>query len=156
MREGLISICLLSAVACGGQAVPAEEMLGLDEKLAPPELTEAGMDAWLAKGLYRMWPCEAAPQQRGTHQLNRICNNSLLAGGTPPFPRGATSVKELHQGDRVIGYAVHVRLGEGDGGARRYWYEKINGRVPANGKGAAACTGCHDNAPEDFTYLRVR
>lgn len=143
--------------ACGAD-VSDETSAGDD--LSDPQLPARGTDdvvAWLDAGYYRSWHCEAerhpgrAPSPHGGA---RICDNDALhdaiAGGGP-FPAGAASVKELFDGDALVGFAVARKLSDGTGGDRWYWYEAKGEKVYANSAGAGNCTGCHD-AARDYIF----
>jgi hypothetical protein len=51
---------------------------------------------------------------------------------------------------------VYVRAADGDGGEKRYWYERIGSRIVADGFGHTTCIGCHGRAPQDFVYTALR
>lgn len=128
----------------------------------PPEPSLAAVESFLNQGLYKGWKCEPRPVTRtdglprAHGATNRICNNSAIAdtAGTP-FPVSAMSVKELYNtaGTQITGYAVAIRLATGDGGSNRYWYEKNNGSLYADGQGVGLCVGCHSSAPRDYVYV---
>ncbi len=143
---------------------------------SPPMGTEAAADAWLAKGEYKTWKCEAAShpgRSPSPHGPNRICNNTKLSGtAAGNYPVGAASVKELFVtdgGTAISGYAYGVKIAAGAStGASWYWFEKNGGSLIANGKGDKAgneltvCTGCHQGAGSDaahsgrdFVYTQV-
>jgi hypothetical protein len=134
----------------------------------PPQGGMTEMKAWLAKGDYKKWKCEAAEHAQkvpSPHGFNRICSNGKLAGAgaTGNFPAGAAGVKELWDkaGGAVIGYAVYVKTqADSAGGANWYWYEdapSLNppGGVIADGFGTAGvpkdvCVSCHIKAGSSF------
>ncbi len=136
----------------------------------PATGTAANIDAWIAKGDYKAWHCEAAPhtaRSPSPHGDNRICSNDLLsAHGTGEYPVGAASVKELYDtaNTKIMGYTMARKMSAG-GGDTWYWYE-VNGGVVANGLGKAGtsagsiCVGCHSKAEmhggHDFVYTQVK
>lgn len=125
----------------------------------PPRGDEA-LTGWLAGGHYLSWACEteAHPARSpSAHDANRICSNAALsASETGPFPASAASVKELYSGGSLIGYAVARKLTAGIERASWYWYERIGTNVVADSAGAALCAGCHEDAPRDHVFTRVR
>ena len=132
----------------------------------PPQGTDAVVSAWLTKGDYKAWKCEAAghdARSPSPHGRNRICNNTKLSStATGNYPVGSASVKELlvsDGGTAITGYAIGLKLTAGAStGAGWYWYEKVGGTLVANGKGDKAgnettlCTGCHQGAGSDATH----
>lgn len=113
--------------------------------------TEGGpLRDWLIDGNYVDWPAESGPHQStGPHfgavrtWLNPALDDSLAAGNVE-HPVGSASVKELYgSGDTALGWAVMVKVQEGDGGDGWYWYERYDGSDFADGTGVGLCTGCH-------------
>ena len=135
----------------------------------PPQGGVMEMKAWLAKGDYKKWHCEAAEHASKTpspHDANRICSNDKLAGAgaTGNVPAGAASVKELWDkvGGAIIGYAVYVKAdADSAAGANWYWYED-NPSIPApvgpivadafgtSGQAKDICVSCHIKAATGF------
>jgi len=157
------TLALLSLViGCGGSASeqpPPPPLMGDAE--TPPTGTQAELDAWLAAGSYKSWRCEPAPHAArpgSGHSANRICTNARQSThtGTAAFPVGSAAVKELFDGDGVLeGYGVYVRAADGDGGEKRFWYERIGSSVIALGFGHTTCIGCHAGAPKDFVFTVI-
>jgi hypothetical protein len=128
----------------------------------PPTGEEAAITAWLAKGDYKTWNCEAAPHDGrapSPHGKNRICSNTVLsAHGSGEFPVGAAGVKELYDaaGTNIVGYATYRKMTAG-GGDAWYWFETMGGSVVVNGLGTSGtaktvCVGCHAGAGSDATH----
>jgi len=141
----------------------------------PPQGGTA-VEAWLAKGDYKNWTCEAAVHEARSpspHGFNRICSNDVIAGaatGTDDWPEGAAAVKELYASATdadPVGYAVYLKLdADSAGGSNWYWYERVpddstaphdaNG-VVADGPGSSGpaqtiCVGCHAGAGSDTAH----
>jgi hypothetical protein len=167
----LLCAGLLSTAACGDDEMnDAESPATVDQ--TPPQ-GAALIQAWLAKGDYKSWHCEAAPhafRPPSPHGFNRICSNDLISknvSGTGAWPKGAAAVKELYASASAatpVGYAVYVKTADDSaGGASWYWYETVpldsaaphdtNG-VVADGMGSdgpakTICVGCHVAAGTD-------
>lgn len=154
---------LLFAVACGGTS----------EAQLPPTTGEAALTAWLDKGTYKTWHCEAAPHEQRSpspHGLNRICSNDVLsAHGSGEFPVDAAAVKELSDANGTrMGVAVYRHVKAGPGGDSWYWYEKVGAQTVAAGLGDSGpakeiCVSCHQGAGSDaahsghdFVYTQVK
>jgi hypothetical protein len=159
-----LALPLLLVAACGGSAssLPPPDPLVPDDQ-TPPTTTAAALDAWLAEGHYLRWRCEPTRHEARAgsgHGDNRICVNTLQATHSSTagaFPVGSASVKELYDGDgQLEGYGVYVRAAEGDGGEKRFWYERLGSRVIADGFGHTTCIGCHGGAPQDFVFTALR
>jgi hypothetical protein len=137
-----------------------------------PPTGAVALQAWLAKGYYKSWKCEAAARDSrppSGHSPNRVCSNALAsAHGTGEYPVGAASVKELFDDSksRIIGYAVEVKVARG-AGESFYWFEVVEGSgVVADGPGSAPgpkgiCVGCHSRAGtgtfgHDLVYTQIR
>ena len=146
----------------------------MGDSQTPPMGSDAVVSAWLTKGDYKGWKCEAAAhpsRSPSPHGANRICNNTKLKDtATGNYPVGAASVKELFTADGgMSGFAIGLKVTAGAStGASWYWYEKAAGTLIANGKGDKAgnelmvCTGCHQGAGSDtahsgrdFVYTQV-
>ena len=164
--------------ACG--AAPADAGLG-DETQVPPTSGATAVEAWLQKGLYKSWHCEAknhAARSPSPHGINRICNNAKLTAqpvGAGEYPVGAAAVKELYDADggSIIGYAVEVHISAGKETSNWYWYERnptlgapakngsaglvADGVGPNEGTAGSGteqiCTGCHRAAGSDSAHL---
>lgn len=132
---------------------------GSGDDQTPPIGSAAELEAWLATGVYKKWPCEAErhPARSGSaHSANRICNNSKLAGSSAgDYPAGSASVKELFDGSgALVGYAVGLRIRSGP--AAWFWYERVGTTTYANSLDAGLCSGCHRGAPRDHIFTQVR
>jgi hypothetical protein len=127
-----------------------------------PPRGAAALEAWLAEGHYRAWHCEPGisnPRLTGNHGRHRICSNdALLASTSGPYPIGAASVKELYTTtDAPNGFAVGLKVTDGDGGHTWYWYERRQpGTTPlADGTGVPDCAVCHQLAERDYIFFRA-
>jgi hypothetical protein len=158
-------------VACSSNSSspgPSSEMGGnanAGSAQTPPTTNSADVVAWLARGDYKSWHCEAAPHSaRGPSvhaPYNRICSNTLIsanAAGTDPWPTGAAAVKELYNAasdPAPEGYAVYVKTGpDVSGGTNWFYFERTqDGMVYADGKlGAPVCVDCHVAAGSDMAH----
>jgi hypothetical protein len=139
---------------------------------SPPQGAKA-LAAWLSKGAYKQWQCEADVHESRSpspHGYNRICSNDLVsaaADGTADWPMGAAAVKELYAGPtetKPIGYAVYQKTAKDSAmGANWYWYERVplDSAAPHDSDGVVAdgmgdkgpakniCVGCHAAAGSD-------
>jgi hypothetical protein len=153
---------LLAAAACGGggAAGPTDSPAATAQR--PPQ-GRAALEAWLAEGHYRTWSCEdriSVPRLSGNHGRHRICSNDLLVGSASgPYPVDAASVKELYDpGDAPNGFAVGIKIAEGEDPRTWYWYER-RGQDPtapplAEGVAVPDCAVCHGTAPRDYVFFR--
>jgi hypothetical protein len=153
---------LLVVASCGGGSAPELADPGAPQR---PPRGQVALEAWLAEGHYRSWACEdhiSAPRLSGNHGRHRICSNELLETSTDGFfPVGASSVKELYDPtDQPNGFAVGLKVEEGEGPQTWYWYER-HGQDPtaaplAQGIAVPGCAVCHGTAPRDYVFLRAR
>ena len=173
-RMSLMAVAVLSLIACGG-GMQGGTQTPVDDSQTPPTTGRVDIEAWLTKGSYKSWHCEAAvhdARSPSPHGKNRICSNdkvSATASGAYPVDAGA--VKELYDstGTTIVGYAVYRKVKDGTGGDSWYWYERVpqdskaphdaNGTV-ADGVGSSGppqtiCVSCHQGAPNDFVYTRI-
>jgi hypothetical protein len=151
---------------CPGMGTPGDAQ-------TPPTGKQADIEAWLKKGEYKAWKCEAAVHDaRATgmspHGKNRICSNTKLsaaAAGAGEYPVGSAGVKELYDaaGTNIVGYAAYLKTRAG-AGESWYWYERADAfgaTAVANGLGNAGtpltvCVGCHAKAPRDQVFTQVQ
>lgn len=130
----------------------------------PPQGASA-VEAWLTKGDYKKWKCEATTHDARSpspHGFNRICVNDVLAAtSTGNWPKGAAAVKEIYAdaAGAIVGYAVELKTADDSGGgAGWYWYERVDGMgVVADGAGTSGapkdiCVGCHAGAGSDAAH----
>lgn len=109
----------------------------------------ADLSEWLAAGSYSAWPAESGNHaSTGPHgEVRTFFNDALVASfdaGNTSHPVGAASVKELFDGSGgSIGWAVMVKVEEGDAATSWYWYLESGGSVTADGEGVATCENCH-------------
>jgi hypothetical protein len=140
----------------------------------------AAVEAWIAKGDYKSWHCEAekhAARSPSPHDYNRICSNDILSTNAAgaAYPKGAASVKELwgKDGKAIVGYAYYLKL-QADSAAGKGWYyyeknpEIMMGGPVADGVGDSGtpntvCVACHKAAGSDamhsghdFVYTQVK
>ncbi len=186
-----IALSLSSLMACQADGEPAESLSssversdagadacsstsGCDGRSERPPV-EDGLDAihaWIAEGHYKRWRCEdAAHDSRppSGHSPNRICSNAVAsAHDAGEYPVGAVTFKELYSDDasQIVGYALAVKVAPG-GGEAWHWFEELDGRVIANGRGDTGtpkrvCVGCHKRAGttvsfgHDLVFTQVR
>ncbi len=106
---------------------------------------------WLNAETYAGWPAEAAihdatgnsPHGRVRTFFNDVLADSFTAGNST-HTVGSASVKELYDAmDMRIGWAVGVKVAEGEAADSWYWYLESGGSVNADGNGVALCDGCH-------------
>lgn len=157
----LIVIALLAG--CGTDTQVAGNPPDGADPQGDPQLPPQGhtpLKAWLEAGHYQAWTCEAEAHPArppGAHGSNRICSNAALsASANGTYPVGAASVKELYQNGRVTGFAVGLKLAEGDAASSWYWYEAFGNNVIADGANRGICVNCHAGAPRDYVFTHVR
>jgi hypothetical protein len=166
LTSGLVS-CL---VACANDDSNNTSIDANPFNLGDPQTPPVGADAieaWLARGDYKTWACEAAvhaARSPGPHGFNRICSNDLIsvnAGASVDWPEGSAAVKELYatiDGTSPKGFAVYLKQApDSNGGSNWYWYEQSGGVVFADGTGDAGspkevCVGCHAGAGIDAAH----
>lgn len=113
----------------------------------PVEAT--ALSEWLNAGSYSDWPAESANHaSTGPHgEVRTFFNDALVASfdaGNANHPVGSASVKELFDGmGGAIGWAVMVKVAEGNDASSWYWYLESGGSVTADGEGVPTCEGCH-------------
>lgn len=154
-------VALLASLLAGC----ADDPRGFGDIVTDPDVPPRGegdIDGWIEDGHYLAWRCEPVPVDvrfGSPHRpQTRTCNNVKLATtGTGELAVDSSSVKEMYDdAGRIKGFGVSRKttVGGADGW---YWYEKISGDVKADGMGAPAgsCSGCHQDAMRDFTYVIV-
>lgn len=146
-----------------------------DDDQTPPQ-GATKVKAWLEKGAYKAWHCEAAvhaSRSPSPHGPNRICSNDALsanAAGAGEWPAGSAAVKELYgplDKEEIVGYSVYLKTkADSAGGANWYWYEVLPAPgnpqdgaqiVVADGLGDSGsaktiCVGCHAAAGTDAAH----
>jgi hypothetical protein len=155
-RQSLLGLVLaLSSVAAcssssGSGATGSESTAdaSVGDSQTPP-MGGSAVEAWLAKGLYKQWHCEAAvhaSRSPSVHNFNRICSNDVISSSADAgadWPVGAAAVKELYDsasGTTPVGYAVYLKTeADSAAGANWYWYERVS------------LTGLQSAAPHDST-----
>ena len=123
----------------------------------PPPTDGAMLLAWLQAGEYLDWTSESAVHpSAGPHfdnvrtYVNDLLLDSLTAGATT-HPVDSASVKELYGAAATPqGWAVNVKVSDGEGGNTRYFYEYYDGTTYGDGVGDGTCTGCHGSGSVDF------
>jgi hypothetical protein len=171
----LVGALLVATAACSAPAPPGDDAavpLPADadpggDPQTPPQ-SPGALEAWLAAGHHRQppWVCEeqiSAPRLSGTHGRHRVCSNArLLASVAGLYPAGAASVKDLYTPDDAPnGFAVAVKIADGDGPRTWYWYERHGPQVTlalplAQGVGVPDCAVCHGTAPRDYIFVRAQ
>jgi hypothetical protein len=171
----LMAVATISLLACGGGTTNPGTQTPNEDAQTPPTTGRVDIEAWLAKGDYKNWHCEAAvhdARSPSPHGKNRICSNDKVsATASGAYPVDSAGVKELYDstGTTIVGYAVYRKVADGTGGDSWYWYERVpltsaaphdaNGTV-ADGLGSSGppqtiCVTCHQAASRDFVYTRV-
>jgi hypothetical protein len=154
----LVTVFLLAA--CGsGDSPCASGFSCAGDAQTPATGKLSDIDAWIARGDYKQWKCEADPHDarpKSPHSKNRICSNTKLSeNATDNYPVGAATVKELYQGSDITGYAIMLKIKAGTGGDSWYWFERLGGSTPANGPDDSTCTGCHASG-KDYIFTQVK
>jgi hypothetical protein len=154
----LVMFCTSLVVGC---AADRDAGPSFGDRLTDPQVPARGstdLPQWLAAGYYQSWRCEPARhsgRSPSPHGTTRVCNNDAIAGAASgAFPVGAAAVKELYDGDSVIGYAVSRKV-SASGNDAWYWYERVSDNLNANDQGVAGCAGCHAQATRDFVFTVV-
>lgn len=142
-----------------GEDSGAPEDTGGDPAAIPTEAD--ALFTWLQEGGYEGWPAESAvhastgPHGRVRTFIGPSLEASLLAESAE-HPVGSASVKELHDGDGLLGWAVMVKTQAGPAADSWYWYEVFSTTSGANpvadGQGVSLCTGCHASGAD---YVRT-
>ncbi len=168
-------VVVMTAAACDQEPArhtrvdsgpPAADVAAGDVDLGDPQRPprgQASLEAWLAAGHHRAWRCETVvspARLSGNHGRHRICQNDrLLASTDGSYPVGAASVKELYRGGEApAGFAVGLKVEEGEGTNTWYWYERIGAataRPLADGLGPPQCAVCHVTAARDYVFFRA-
>lgn len=158
-----IIVVLVLLVGCASDDSVAQPDASTPVPQGDPQLPPQGhvaIKAWLAAGHYKAWACEDAPHPArppGAHGTNRICSNAVLsASASGSYPVGAASVKELFQNGNVTGYAVGLKITEGNAAGSWYWYEAYGDGVIADGTNKGICVNCHAGAPRDYVFTHVQ
>jgi hypothetical protein len=172
MKTILVPVMLVQVLVLAGchdpLGTPGSQAGGLQ---VPPTTDPAAIAEWLAGGQYRSWHCEAQPhaaRSPGAHGHTRICSNDALAAhGEGEYPVDSAAVKELYDGDRVVGFAAYRHVTAGSDGASWFWYEGKGDSTYAFGLGDSAaprevCVACHEQAGRrsgffghDFVFTQV-
>lgn len=191
MKYASTIFALLLGAGCGDPKVNAATdgstggdmaMAAVDKQL-PPASGRADISAWLGKGYYKAFHCEAMPhasRSPSPHGMNRICSNDVLsAAGAGEYPVDSAAVKELYDamGANIVGYATYRHVKAGTTGDTWYWYETVPAGSPAphemdgtvadglGGSGPAQmiCVGCHaaagsdaGHSGHDFVYTQIK
>ncbi|MEN0063741.1 MAG: hypothetical protein AAGA48_16430 [Myxococcota bacterium] len=129
-----------------------------DTASVPSEIPTDDIAGWLKTGVYLDWPAEASIHlSAGPHfgNVRTYFSPDLaasIAEGNPQHPEGSAAVKELYgNGDTIQGFAVMVRVSNGQNGRAWYWYEQFENDNFADGRGVSLCTNCHE-AGVDFLF----
>jgi hypothetical protein len=164
-----LKLIVVLLAGCNGAAgtpdgAPPDAVIAAGTPELPPQ-GHGALEAWLADGHYKSWTCEMGISNKrlnGAHGRHRICSNRLLIESTTgPYPVGAASVKEMYAADdRPNGYAVGLKVGEGNGEESWYWYERTGtsstSSPVADGIAVKICgMECHAMAPRDHVFIRA-
>ena len=113
--------------------------------------------AFLQAGSYEGFDAEPAvhpssgPHGQVRSFFNAALSSSLMTGQTS-HPVGSATVKELHSGDALSGWAVMVKTGNGSTADDWYFYEVFSttdGSNPvADANGLPGCAGCHSSGQD--------
>ena len=175
--SGAASGCPAKDAGCPAKdaGCPAPAPVTPGDSQTPPTGTDADITAWLTKGDYKAWTCEAAPHDArlpSVHTVkNRICSNKIVSQhASGEYPIGSANVKEIYDaaGTTIVGYALYRKMAAG-GSDSWYLYEKTTADgIVANGLGTGGtaktiCVGCHNGAGSDanhpghdFVYTQVK
>jgi hypothetical protein len=165
MKALVLAVAALMLAACGGPAPVVED--NADKEL-PVITSNAEILAWINKGFYTAWKCEAAAhdgRSPSPHGKNRICSNAKLSAHTiGEYPVGAVGAKELvDAAGKITGYALEIKTKAGTGGDAWYWYEIQNAAVVASAANFSGCVGCHlgagsdsGHSGHDFVYTQIK
>lgn len=114
-----------------------------------PPIGAAALEPWLASLAYADWHAESAVHvSTGPHGdgVRTFFNDALFdsfEAGNAVHPIDAAVVKELYGDGEIAGWAVMVKVADGEGGDTWYWYEVVGASTYADGTDVALCTGCH-------------
>ncbi len=166
-----LAVTTVTVTSCGDDET-TNASPGTPGSAQTPATGASEMEAWLGAKHYAAWHCEPAAHDARSpspHGRNRICTNDLLsAHAQGEYPVGAAAVKEIDSGGSISGHAVYLHVKAGTTGDTWYWYEKLGGRVVADGTGdsgvaKSVCVGCHQAAGtdamhsgHDFVYTQVK
>lgn len=112
----------------------------------------ATLAPWLSSESYSGWAAESAihdqtgtsPHGRVRTYFNDTLNASFDAGNTN-HTVGSAAVKELYDAmDTRLGWAVMVKVSDGEDANSWYWYLDNGNMVAADGNGVGLCEGCHN------------
>ncbi|MCA9705527.1 MAG: hypothetical protein KDK70_06760 [Myxococcales bacterium] len=152
MLRRSLAITALLLTACTDPA--GEDDTGTADDTGGPTIDvptdAAGLATWLADESYAGWSAESAvhdatgnsPHGRVRTYFNDVLEASFGAGNES-HTVGSASVKELYDAmDTRVGWAVMVKIAEGDAADTWYWYID-NGGATMDGNGLGGCNGCH-------------
>lgn len=140
--------------ASAQDAEPKSDAPGPTITLVPT--TRPALDDFLVQGKYLGFAAESRlHQSEGTHFgvvrtfVNPLMDASLAANNRE-HPQGAAAVKELYRGgQQLAGWAVMVKVAPtGEAGDGYFWFEAIDGRVVAEGRGLPLCAQCHESGQD--------
>jgi hypothetical protein len=126
----------------------------------PPTESAAALSAWLDKGEYKNWKCEASANTKTegdaaihVHGMTRVCSNDVLANGTAPWAKGAASVKEIWKDGAIVGLDAYVKTkADSEAGQSFYYYNGTPESVGTGGAGRSECSTCHSAAGSDAAH----
>ena len=164
--RALLATLLLAA--CGGEAssrapdgpaaVPSAIDVGEGVLVEP---TREGLQAFVRAGRHQGWAHEPAPHpSTGPHADVQMFFNAAYREARRaeryPMPAGAMGVKALFSGSTPSGYAVAVKVAEGDGPQTWLWWE-ATGDLSGGFFGIAAgiCEGCHRGSSRDRSLVTM-
>jgi hypothetical protein len=122
-------------------------MPGVDEI----DLSIGGVGSFALSSVHRCWTADpAVHESAGPHGVTGVrtfYNDVIVASlraGNAVHPRGSILVKELYDGEAIDGYAVNIKVEDGEGSDRWLFFE---GFAPTfagfYGRAEPLCAGCH-------------
>ncbi|MCA9648977.1 MAG: hypothetical protein H6712_32285 [Myxococcales bacterium] len=152
LRISLLSMTLL-AVSCTDSGddgdTDAADGSGTGNTVGGVPVDAGELSMWLEAGSYSSWAAESGNHaSTGPHgEVRTFFNDEMVASfdaGNTVHPVGSAAVKELYNGSGAeIGWAVMVKVAEGEGANSWYWYLESSDTVTADGEGIPTCENCH-------------
>lgn len=119
LRVVLVAACIAPLVACG-----SDDSSSTDTSLVPTDLSAEGLTAFLEEERYRQtgWTPESEaprPQESGSpHSTVRVWLNDVTVAAQAEDPENlpvdSMAVKELFEGDTLVGIATVLKTTEGE------------------------------------------
>jgi cytochrome c553 len=156
----IIAAIILAAASLPDRnpAFAAGSMAACNPRMFPCLMQPEELFGWLKAGNYLNWYHDGEiHQSAGPHNMVRTFYNQILEdsmkAGNKTHPMGAMAVKELYQGDKLIGWSSIAKIKDtGDQPSQWYFYQTQDITDPTKydtaEPGAAACTVCHVNGED--------